>query len=206
MKNWINSALSIVAIVLSIIAIAKVEPVKIADFDYLGAIVGVLSFLVTLLIGYQIYTVINVKEELMEVRKAREEIDEQMQKKADKLSIEFKNELSNATPLIMAIASKEKSIIERESFRTYKNSLPNQLSKELAKQTILMILNGFANSQEKDERNQNLKELSNFIEYDEAVEFYTDFAKMENKEGFESVEPFMLELIGLLANKKENGN
>ncbi len=51
-----------------------------------------------------------------------------------------------------------------------------------------------------------MKELSNFIEYDEAVEFYTDFAKMENKEGFESVEPFMLELIGLLANKKENGN
>lgn len=49
MKNWINSILSIVAIALSIIAIAKVAPTQIIDFDYLGAIIGVLSFLVTLL-------------------------------------------------------------------------------------------------------------------------------------------------------------
>ena len=46
MKNWINSILSIVAIALSIIAIAKVAPTQIIDFDYLGAIIDVLSFFI----------------------------------------------------------------------------------------------------------------------------------------------------------------
>ena len=197
MKNWINSILSIVAIALSIIAIAKVAPTQIIDFDYLGAIIGVLSFLVTLLIGYQIYTVINVKEELKEVRKAKDEIDDKMQKIADKLS--------NAAPLIMAIASKDKGIIETESFKAYKNSLPDQLSKELARQTIIIILSGFANTQE-NVRKQSLKELSESIKYDEAVDFYTDFAKMEDKTGVEGIEPFMLELLGILADRNENGD
>ena len=205
MKYWINSILSIVAIALSIIAIAKVAPTQIIDFDYLGAIIGVLSFLVTLLIGYQIYTVINVKEELKEVRKAKDEIDDKMQKIADKLSKDFKEELCNAAPLIMAIASKDKGIIETESFKAYKNSLPDQLSKELARQTIIIILSGFANTQE-NVRKQSLKELSESIKYDEAVDFYTDFAKMEDKTGVEGIEPFMLELLGILADRNENGD
>ena len=191
-----------VAKIISIIAISKVAPTQSVNFDYLGAIIGVLSFLVTLLIGYQIYTVINVKEELKEVRKAREEIDNQMQKIADKLSGEFKEELSNTAPLIMAIASKEKSIIEIETFKAYKNSEPNHLSKELAKQAIITYLLGFANTQDENDRIKNLEELSENINYDEAVEFYTDFAKMEDKSGVEDVEPIMLELLGLLSNKK----
>lgn len=202
MKNWINSIISVVAIIISIIAISKMAPTQSVNFDYLGAIIGVLSFLVTLLIGYQIYTVINVKEELKEVRKAREEIDNQMQKIADKLSGEFKEELSNTAPLIMAIASKEKSIIEIETFKAYKNSEPNHLSKELAKQAIITYLLGFANTQDENDRIKNLEELSENINYDEAVEFYTDFAKMEDKSGVEDVEPIMLELLGLLSNKK----
>ena len=202
MKNWINSIISVVAKIISIIAISKVAPTQSVNFDYLGAIIGVLSFLVTLLIGYQIYTVINVKEELKEVRKAREEIDNQMQKIADKLSGEFKEELSNTAPLIMAIASKEKSIIEIETFKAYKNSEPNHLSKELAKQAIITYLLGFANTQDENDRIKNLEELSENINYDEAVEFYTDFAKMEDKSGVEDVEPIMLELLGLLSNKK----
>ena len=205
MKNWINSILSIVAIALSIIAIAKVAPTQIIDFDYLGAIIGVLSFLVTLLIGYQIYTVINVKEELKEVRKAKDEIDDKMQKIADKLSKDFKEELCNAAPLIMAIASKDKGIIETESFKAYKNSLPDQLSKELARQTIIIILSGFANTQE-NVRKQSLKELSESIKYDEAVDFYTKKTKMEDKTGVEGIEPFMLELLGILADRNENGD
>jgi uncharacterized membrane protein YgaE (UPF0421/DUF939 family) len=202
MKSWINSVISIVAFIISIIAIAKINPTQVIDFDYLGVIIGVLSFLVTLLIGYQIYTVINVKEELKEVRKAREEIDNQMQKIANKLSGEFKEELSNAAPLIMAIASKEKSIIETETFKAYKNSEPNHLSKELAKQAIITYLLGFANTHDENVRIKNLEELSENINYEEAVEFYTDFAKMEDKSGLEDIEPIMLELIGLLSNKK----
>ena len=71
MKNWITGAISITAIIIAIVALANTAPTQGIDFDYLGAIIGVLSFLVTLLIGYQIYTVINVKEELKEIQKER---------------------------------------------------------------------------------------------------------------------------------------
>ena len=100
---------------------------------------------------------------------------------------------------------KDKGIIETESFKAYKNSLPDQLSKELARQTIIIILSGFANTQE-NVRKQSLKELSESIKYDEAVDFYTDFAKMEDKTGVEGIEPFMLELLGILADRNENGD
>lgn len=66
-------------------------------------------------------------------------------------------------------------------------------------------MSGFANTQE-NVRKQSLKELSESIKYDEAVDFYTDFAKMEDKTGVEGIEPFMLELLGILADRNENGD
>ena len=102
----------------------------------------------------------------------------------------------------MAIASKEKSIIETETFKAYKNSEPNHLSKYLAKQAIITYLLGFANTKDENVRIKNLEELSENITYAEAVEFYTDFAKMEDKCGVEDIEPIMLELLRLLSNKK----
>ena len=75
MKNWLATSISVVAFAISIVAMAKVAPIEGLDFDYYGAIIGVLSFLVTLLMGYQIYTVINVKKELDDARRLKEEID-----------------------------------------------------------------------------------------------------------------------------------
>lgn len=204
MKNWINSIISIVAIVLSIFAIAKVAPTQIVNFDYLGAIIGVLSFLVTLLIGYQIYTVINVKEELKEVRQARKEIDDKLQQKGEELSKEYKEELRQAAPIIMAIASQQRDVIESAAFQAYKNSKPNQLAREIASMTIFTIIDELTRNKDGDDRTQLIEELSRNITYDEAVEFYTDFAKMEDKKGMDGIEPFMLELIGILSEKKKD--
>lgn len=49
MKNWITGIISIAAIIIAIIALANVAPTHGIDFDYMGVIIGVLSFLVTLL-------------------------------------------------------------------------------------------------------------------------------------------------------------
>lgn len=112
MKNWISFTISVVAIIISILAMALVKPTDLSndglDFDYMGAIIGVLSFLVTLLIGYQIYTVINVKEELKEVRRIKEQIESKIQKRSEAITNEYKQELKQAAPLILALASKDK--------------------------------------------------------------------------------------------------
>lgn len=210
MKNWVSITISMVAIIISMIALAIVAPSDLSDgsldFDYIGAIIGVLSILVTILIGYQIYTVINVKESLKEVQQIRAEVDTKLQDKADSLTDEFKEELYQATPLIMAIASTKKDIIEAEVFRAYKESGPKQLAKDLAKQTILAIFQGFVEMEDSNVRNEYIEQLARNVNYDDVVEFYTDFAKMNDKGQYKGVEPLILGLIATLSEKNDEGN
>ena len=201
MKNWISTTISIVALGIAIVAMAKVAPAKELDFDYYGAIIGVLSFLVTLLMGYQIYTVINVKKELDDVRRLKEEIDTKLQEKADVLSKEYKEELANTAPLIMAIASKDRDIVESEVFKAYRVSKKGQLAKELAGRTLLVMLLELSKL-EGDERKLAIEELAKNIERDDAVEYYTDYAKKEKDDRDNAVEQFLLELIGTIADER----
>lgn len=201
MKNWISTTISIVAIVIAIVAMARVAPIEGLDFDYYGAIIGVLSFLVTLLMGYQIYTVINVRKDLDAVRRFKEEIDKKLQEKADELSKEYKDELANAAPLIMAIASKDRDIVESEVFKAYRISKTGQLAKDLAGRTLLIMLGELA-KQEGAERKNSIEELAKNIEREDAIEYFTDYVKKGNGDRDNDVESFLLELMGSLSNEK----
>lgn len=81
MKDWENAIkwlLSIISFLFSLAVLCKAFPrfIKIPNetgFDYIGFIIGVLSLLVTVLIGWNIYSVIdlrNIKSELEEVKSA----------------------------------------------------------------------------------------------------------------------------------------
>lgn len=81
MKNWIKSywsnCLSIAAIICSVVAICVSLPsAPELGIDYMGVIVGILSFLVTLLIGWQIYNAVTIEKRIKgEVERTRNEID-----------------------------------------------------------------------------------------------------------------------------------
>ena len=62
MKN-VGFILSILAIILSILAICFYLPRTELSFDYLGFITGILGVLVTVLIGWNIYAVIDFRQE-----------------------------------------------------------------------------------------------------------------------------------------------
>lgn len=71
MKKWIKSywdrCLSIVAIICSIVAISFALPsTKPVDIDYIGVLVGILSLLVTILIGWQIWSIIAIDKKINE--------------------------------------------------------------------------------------------------------------------------------------------
>lgn len=81
MKDWENAIkwlLSIISFLFSLAVLCKAFPrfIEIPNetgFDYIGFIIGVLSLLVTVLIGWNIYSVIdlrNIKSELEEVKSA----------------------------------------------------------------------------------------------------------------------------------------
>lgn len=81
MKTRINSywsnCLSIAAIVCSVVAICVSLPsVPELGIDYIGVIVGILSLLVTMLIGWQIYNAVTIDKRIKgEVERTRNEID-----------------------------------------------------------------------------------------------------------------------------------
>lgn len=202
MKNWISTTISIAAIGFSIVALAKAAPINDLDFDYYGAIIGVLSLLVTLLMGYQIYTVINVKKEMDEVRKARDEMDKKLEEKSGKIKQAFREELNNVAPLIMAISRPQSGIIENIAFATYKDSKTGELSRDLSSQTILMILDVYASMADSEKKSEKIAKMAKNVNYDDVVEFYTDYAKSkENKRA--DIEHVLLELIDNLTKDKE---
>lgn len=68
--------MSIAAIICSVVAICVSLPsAPELGIDYIGVIVGILSFLVTLLIGWQIYNAVTIEKNKGEVERTRNEID-----------------------------------------------------------------------------------------------------------------------------------
>lgn len=61
-KDSLSYSALIVSIIISITSLAIVSPRnKNLDFDYIGVIIGLLSLIVTILIGWQIYSTINIR-------------------------------------------------------------------------------------------------------------------------------------------------
>lgn len=106
MKNWIKSywsnCLSIAAIVCSVVAICVSLPsAPELGIDYIGVIVGILSLLVTMLIGWQIWNVIAIDKKIRdEVNKAKSSFIKEIEVIKDSSYIalqklQFKTELVN---------------------------------------------------------------------------------------------------------------
>lgn len=76
--NTITLILSAISIMVSVAALCRTYPhTSDLGMDYQGVVVGMLALLVTILIGWQIYTAINVKEELKDIKDLRREINKQ---------------------------------------------------------------------------------------------------------------------------------
>ena len=70
--SYTQTALSLIAIVLSIVAVCVTYPRR-ADsgLDYIGIIVGILGALVAISVGWQLYNALNLKELVIQTEKAK---------------------------------------------------------------------------------------------------------------------------------------
>lgn len=73
MKTKLSLILSSIAIVLSIITICLTLPRREVSLDYLGLITGILGILVTVLIGWNIYMIIDFRQEKENLKQYFEE-------------------------------------------------------------------------------------------------------------------------------------
>lgn len=96
-ERWIVYPILAISISFSITVMCKWLPriLKIDDngqldlgFDYIGAIVGILALLVTVLIGLNIWTVIDVKQEWKENKKYTERLEKELKEAKERLEKE----------------------------------------------------------------------------------------------------------------------
>lgn len=104
--TYIQTILSILAIVLSIIAICVTYPrSNDSGLDYLGIIVGILGILVAILIGWQLYNALNLKELVVQTEDAKQA--------AVEASIQANNMLNNTQTLSSDISQRVTGISVR---------------------------------------------------------------------------------------------
>lgn len=76
-ERWIVYILLFIVLILSIISICRTCPRTDLGFDYMGVIIGLLSLLVTFLLGWNIYQVLNIKQTKEQIQK---EVDEKIRR------------------------------------------------------------------------------------------------------------------------------
>ena len=106
-ENW-ALGLSIVAMTIAIIAtcIAAYRTPELG-FDYQGVIVGILSLLVTVLIGWNIYTFIDIKGTSQKIDKFRAEFEGKIKKSSLETQFDVKKEREYILQTIMALINNE---------------------------------------------------------------------------------------------------
>ena len=74
-RNVITIIFSTISLIASIVALAVALPRTQLGFDYLGVIVTILGAIITLLVGFQLYQALNLKEDAKKVSEAKEVIE-----------------------------------------------------------------------------------------------------------------------------------
>lgn len=97
--NRLTLLVSILAIVLSVIAISTSLPRTEMSFDYLGFITGCLGFLVTVLLGWNIYTIFDFRQERQDLKAYFDEQKQSVKAVGSDLRMTFKNQIANVSLL-----------------------------------------------------------------------------------------------------------
>lgn len=104
MKTAFPFILSFIAIVLSIVAICVSLPRTDMCFDYLGLVTGILGVLVTVLIGWNIYMIIDFRQEKEKLQQYFDEQKKSVREVGNDLRATFRNQLSQSALLEKSIA------------------------------------------------------------------------------------------------------
>ena len=88
---------SVVAIILSVIAIMASLAKNAVSFDYLALLTGILEVLVTVLIGWNIYTIFDFRQERQNLKEYFDEQKQSVRSVGNDLRMTFKNQIANVS-------------------------------------------------------------------------------------------------------------
>lgn len=123
--SYTQTALSLIAIVLSVVAICVTYPRSSdSSLDYIGIIVGILGALVAILVGWQLYNALNLKELVNQTEKAKADAieaknqAEQMLRDTQVSTTRLSSKLTSITDEVTHLSNCNRSSIEQISMIT----------------------------------------------------------------------------------------
>ena len=123
--SYTQTALSFIAIILSIVAICVSYPRnEDSSLDYIGIIVGILGALVAILVGWHLYNALNLKELVNQTEKAKADAieaknqAEQMLRDTQVSTTQLSSKLTSITDEVTHLSNCNRSSIEQISMIT----------------------------------------------------------------------------------------
>jgi cysteinyl-tRNA synthetase len=165
------------------------------NFDYYGAIVGVLAFLITVLMGYQIYTVINVKDELKEMKSLRDSLEQKLNEQKNAITAEYKQEFDYTLPLFVALSKQNMAEIVVNSLNVFARTKTGSWARGFAEQTLVLSILGMDESL----FNKIADDVSPRISDKEIVAFYNIIIEKEKAGTFHDADDIRKRLNLLLS-------
>ena len=176
-------SLSIIAIMLSCAALFATHPrYPELDLDYQGWITGVLSLLVTVLLGWNIYSVIDLKGMRDEIRELKASMEKQIKHANDNTRLALSIDMIDSAPVLQAYSLNvlpDSVITMFEEFHkiSNKDSVGKMMARNYIKQNLLATSD--KGSQDLDKL---VKVLSTHVSVDAIEDFYHDLRSRNDDE------------------------
>lgn len=198
-ESWILG-LSIISLMISVIAVCVATyRTSNLEFDYQGVIVGVLSLLVTVLIGWNIYTLIDIKDTSRKMSKFQMEIDSKTKKLIGETQLNLKVEMMNTVPILIAYQTGDLIASIKLMFKEFhENSNNESIAKIMAREYILHNIMGIINNDNKDLKKHFIDDLKGSIRIEEIEDFLHEFlsySEDDKRQRYAGMQNVLLELL-----------
>lgn len=207
-KAWIKrNAVGLIAIVISIIAISVAlvykQPIT---ADWLGVLVGILSLLIMMLIGWNIYSVIDLNKIRHDTEKINKELETRVNNIESKVKADMTYEMLTISNFYQSITVRSKVDALACGFRNFKILSDENIAKSLWREWILSSFINFVDKE--DSAQDSISYLKQNIPLEERNTFVSEFltyTEEEKKTKYKGVQELLLLLVNnCLCNDDSN--
>lgn len=199
-RNWIATGLSGIAIIISVIAICfAAYRTPELQFDYIGVLVGIIASLVTVLIGWNIYTLIDIKETSQRLNEFRAEFEKKIKSVKGEVEFNVKLEIMKTVPVL--IARENGDLVQTLKFMFnvfHENTDNNTFAKAIAREYILQSIMSIINKNEEEFVNNFTEQMKVVLKIDEIEDFlheFMNYSEEEKNQKYYGMQNILLELL-----------
>lgn len=173
--------LSITAIIFSIIAIClSWDGLGFSEIDVVGIVIGIAGLIVTSLIGWNIYTVIDLNKVRRDTQEINEKIEDRMNKLESKVKADMTFEMIAISNFYQSITTRGINESLTIGFKNFKNISNESIAKSLWREWILL---SFINFVDKEDSAQDLiSYLKQNVPLEERNTFISEFLTCTEEE------------------------